>query len=94
MTSNDKDLDTQIVLTCFADMTRRGYFDICAFRKCVEIMRVVVPRNISDRLEALHCVHFKDMPADVIAFVESSCLKLFELPQLHLIPQKRRWLIG
>lgn len=61
------DTDKLIVATALRKMFAGGYLDICTIDKCIELPGLIRKSggNSYDRLHTLHCVHFKDMPAEI-----------------------------
>jgi hypothetical protein len=59
------ELKVLVATTALRDMVRRGYLDICAIRKINEVIGNFPPREDLAMLEALHCIHFADMPPEL-----------------------------
>lgn len=78
-------LEQQIVKTAMDKMSSQGYFSICDFKKWCEILRVSLPSHELAKLSALHCIHFADMPADVLTYVQEQCVALFAATELKLL---------
>jgi hypothetical protein len=83
-----EDLDRQVVATALNDMARKGTFYVSDFNKCAKILGVVVPKDVQQKLDALHCVSFSAMPEAVQVFVQQVCMDLFSMPGFSLTPAK------
>ena len=92
------ELDKKIISASLKKMFDDGWFSICTFEKCCKVLMVYPPPGVSERLHALHCVHFKDMPDEVRSFVHISCTELFDLTVYEIglkkevieLPRRRR----
>lgn len=64
---NNTEINQLIVATALRKMFTGGYFDICTLDKCIELMGFVKGNGGKsyDRLRTLHCISFKDMPAEI-----------------------------
>lgn len=40
--------------------------DICTIKECVKVLGVIPDARALELLHALHCVHFKDMPKELL----------------------------
>ena len=55
-----------VVVTALKNMfEEKSYFCICTIDRCIRIMGVVPDGNDYRALSALHCVHWRDMDAEV-----------------------------
>jgi hypothetical protein len=59
------DLKVLIATTALRDMVRKGWLDICTLRKINEITGNIEGGDEMKMLEALHCIRFSDMPAEL-----------------------------
>lgn len=61
------DTDKLIVATALRKMFAGGYLDICTINQCIDLLGLIRQSGGKsyDRLRTLHCVHFKDMPAEI-----------------------------
>lgn len=58
---------TRLVIgTAMRSMFQKGWIDICAIRECLKLAGVVPVGESYALLSALHCVNFKDMPAELV----------------------------
>lgn len=55
-----------VIGTAMQAMFKKGWVDITAIRKCLDIAGIVAPAEPMRNLEALHCVKFSDMPPELV----------------------------
>lgn len=55
----------QIALLALNQMFQKGYFDICALDKVIDLLGVVPEREVYAQLRVLHCVDWKVMPTSL-----------------------------
>ena len=72
-----EELKQQAIQSALRKMFNNKYFDVCTFDKCVTLAGVLVPTEIKNFLEPLHCVNFSDMPKELRgAVIEAITLTL------------------
>ncbi len=59
------ELKVLVATTALKDMITKGYLNICTIRKINEVTGNYPAREDMALLEALHCVNFGDMPAEL-----------------------------
>ena len=64
---SNEEMNRMIAATALRKMFTDGNLSICTIDRCIELMGLM--RNNGgksyERLRALHCVYFKDMPAEI-----------------------------
>lgn len=58
-----------VVGTAMRSMFQKGWVDICTIRECLKLAGVLPVGDAYQMLTTLHCVHFKDMPAELASEV-------------------------
>lgn len=56
---------SEVVKIGVEKMLTASYFSVCDFETLAKVKRVVVDKEISDCLHALHCVHWNAMSVEV-----------------------------
>lgn len=86
MTTMD-DTKRLVIGTAMQAMFKKGWVDITAIRKCLEIASIVAPAEPLRNLEALHCVHFSDMPPELVQRIPGMLQECFRGLDLNsLVP--------
>lgn len=66
-----------VVGTAMRDMFQKGYVNICTVRECLKLAGILPVGSAYDLLNTLHCVHFKDMPAELTAQIPGLLTDVF-----------------
>lgn len=77
-------LEKETILVCIKNMFKKGYIDICAIRKCIDIAGIVPDANDLKILEALHCVNFSEMRFEHVHEIKLLVMKVLSSPELDL----------
>lgn len=85
----DQQLTHLTALTALNRMMSGSYFDVCVLDKIIKLMQTVPDGRAYDLLHTLHCVHWRDMPAelrDAVPKLIERCINVaahqFQLTQL------------
>jgi len=57
--------DKRVAAVALDQMVREGTFYVTKLRTCAELLGVPTRGGVWNRLEALHCMRFLDMPDDI-----------------------------
>lgn len=60
------DLQRMAAETAMKNMIQKGWIDICAVKKILEMTGGIPPKEDMQVLELLHCVDFKDLPPELL----------------------------
>ena len=79
------EMKLEVVQTSFNNMLEKGWFDITTFRKCCEVMKVIIPAEIEEILEPLHCIHWNKMTPKLMNQVLALVTETFNRDPIHFI---------
>lgn len=54
-----------VIATAMRNMLNGGHISICTIRECLQLAGITPRGRAYDLLNTLHCVKFKDMPAEL-----------------------------
>lgn len=54
-----------VIATAMRNMLNGGHISICTIRECLQLAGITPKGRSYDLLSTLHCVKFKDMPAEL-----------------------------
>lgn len=60
------ELKVMVATTALKDMLQKGWFSICTIDSINKVTKHIPDREAYDMLHALHCVHFSDMPPELV----------------------------
>ncbi len=64
-------------------MVTQGYFDITTIDNIAKLMELVPDRKQYTELRLLHCVHYDQMPAEMISMLPEKIMALLRSPTLE-----------
>ncbi len=67
-----------VAKTALKNMMRKGWLDICTIKKVIELNGVIPNGEDLRKLEALHCIHFCDMPEELLKNLPSLIEKVVD----------------
>lgn len=70
-------------------MARNGWLDITTLRGVVDALGVVPDADAMATLNLLHCVHFKDMPRELLDEIPGLIQRAVAGPNLRLVLPRR-----
>lgn len=78
------DINQMVIRTSMRNMFIKGYLDICAIKECLKLANVTPHGQTMGQLQALHCVHFKDMDRELAEMMPQMVASLFDGMQLSV----------
>jgi hypothetical protein len=72
------ELERLAVQTAMKKLLSSTYFDITALRNCLEIAGVIPDGKTMRALNVLHCVHYADMPKELLEQLPETIVSLFK----------------
>ena len=76
-------METLAAKTALKKMVEQGYFDICTVDNVLKISGGIPNSREYQTLRLLHCVHYKDMPAELLKELPNVIKRVVESPALE-----------
>lgn len=74
---------TQLVVgTALRNMVEKGWVDICCIKECIKLAGVIPNGQALAELSALHCLHYKDMPPELVKEIPGMINDCFNGPKV------------
>jgi hypothetical protein len=72
------DINQMVIRASMRNMFIKGYLDICAIKECLKLANITPHGQTMGQLQALHCVHFKDMDRELAEMMPEMVVNLFD----------------
>lgn len=79
-----QDINQMVIRTALRAMFNKGYVDITAIKECLKLANITSIGPVMGQLQALHCVHFKDMDRPLAEEIPSMVAGLFDGVELQV----------
>lgn len=65
------ELSGMVIATAMRKMFEQGWFNICTVDQCLKVAGIIPPKREYEMLRTLHCVHFGEMPRELVDGVQT-----------------------
>jgi hypothetical protein len=72
------------IQTALEKMLHGNYFDICTVDNVLKITRTVPDGRVYNALRLLHCIHYRDMPRELLVEIPGMLAEVFRGPLLEV----------
>ncbi|MBK8916393.1 MAG: hypothetical protein IPM64_17650 [Phycisphaerales bacterium] len=67
-----------VIATAMRSMFSKGWVDICAIDKCLQLAKIIPIAPEYRQLHALHCIHFEAMPRELAERIPEMLTQVFD----------------
>lgn len=78
------EVDKAVIATALKDMFRSNHFSICTIDKLQKLSGCYADPKTYQRMNALHCVHYSEMPQGMKDWLVLQCAEIFSQDALDV----------
>jgi hypothetical protein len=78
------DIKVMAATAALQKMLTQSYFDICTIDNIIKMLCLVPDKDAYDILRTLHCVHYNQMPAELLEQLSILIMRVLDSPRMDV----------